>query len=361
MGYLSSTTLTDRGQNPCQNKKESSWHDAGNSRRRKRSETSGAELVFERRTTAPLSPGAGIGFKTQVACYHPITGYRAPGGGIRFSRSGAYRDLPVVISCGQCIGCRLEKSRQWAVRIYHESQMHEENCFLTLTYSDSKLPTNGSLNVEDWQAFVKRWRAKIHPQKVRFLQCGEYGDTTKRAHHHAAIFGANFPDRKPIADSAKGKEQWHSDTLDELWRQGYCTISELNYTSGAYIARYILKKITGPPAEDHYSEINKITGEVVQVKPEFITMSRNHGIGYSWFQKYYSEVYPADEVIIAGKPQRPPHYYDQLYSVIEPRQWAAVLKKRARNALKHEGDNTPDRREVKEIVKHAQIKTLTRS
>ena len=39
------------------------------------------------------------------------------------------------LPCGRCIGCRLERARQWAVRIMHESKMHDTNCFLTLTYS----------------------------------------------------------------------------------------------------------------------------------------------------------------------------------------------------------------------------------
>ena len=37
------------------------------------------------------------------------------------------------LPCGQCWGCRLQHSREWAVRCMHEAQMHEHNSFITLT------------------------------------------------------------------------------------------------------------------------------------------------------------------------------------------------------------------------------------
>lgn len=240
--------------------------------------------------------------------------------------------------------------------------MHQNNCFVTLTYSDKHLPELGSLNVRDWQTFAKRWRSEISPRNFRFLQCGEYGDNTKRPHHHAAIFGQSFmKDRVTIEDSPKGFPQWESPQLTRLWAKGRCTISALDYEAGAYIARYIMKKVTGPPAADHYSEIDPITGEFTEVKPEFITMSRRPGIGATWIKKYLSDVYPSDQVVIKGKIQRPPKFYDVYYQKINPQGFKSLLERRATKAQKFEADNTPDRREVKETVKHAQIRSLTRT
>ena len=239
--------------------------------------------------------------------------------------------------------------------------MHSQNCFLTLTYDDANLPTFGSLNVNDWQRFAKRWRFSISPSKFRFLQCGEYGEKTKRAHHHAAIFGQAFlHDRIQIEDTPKGFAQWESPSLTQLWGHGRATISALDYEAGAYIARYILKKVTGPPAEEHYSEINPLTGEIVQVKPEFITMSRHPGIGTSWIEKYLTDVYPSDQVVIKGKICRPPKFYDVYYQKQQPRAFKQLLERRMVKAQQYDDDNTPDRREVKEIVKKAQIHSLTR-
>jgi len=51
---------------------------------------------------------------------NPVTG-KWPLTGIK----DGYKDLPVELPCGRCIGCRLEKSRQWAIRCMHEAAEHE--------------------------------------------------------------------------------------------------------------------------------------------------------------------------------------------------------------------------------------------
>lgn len=232
--------------------------------------------------------------------------------------------------------------------------------FLTLTYSEKNLPPHGSLNLEDMQKFLKRYRARIQPQKIRFLQCGEYGEQNRRAHHHCAIFNHSFADQVEIEKTAKGHKQTESPLLNELWGHGRCTIGELNFKSANYLARYIMKKITGPPAEEHYAELDPITGEVVQVKPEYISMSKKPGIGYDWIMKYMSDVYPSDELVIAGKITKPPAYYDKIYQKLHPKEFRKILLRRLAAAGLKEWDNTPDRREVKECVKKAQIKALTR-
>ena len=42
----------------------------------------------------------------------------------------------VYLPCGQCMACRLNKSRDWATRCVLEAKMHKDNCFVTLTYKD---------------------------------------------------------------------------------------------------------------------------------------------------------------------------------------------------------------------------------
>jgi len=103
-----------------------------------------------------------------MPCYSPITGYRSkeinPTGkrSIVFNPAKAeQRDQALQISCGQCIGCRLERSRRWAVRCMHEAQMHRYSCFLTLTYSDEFLPSDGTLVLKDFQDFMKRLRKRV--------------------------------------------------------------------------------------------------------------------------------------------------------------------------------------------------------
>ena len=87
----------------------------------------------------------------------------------------------IIVSCKQCKGCRLEYSRQWAMRITHEQSLWLNNIFITLTYDDDHLPQLGNsttLVKKDFQDFMKRLRKKEnrHPNDpIRYYHCGEYG------------------------------------------------------------------------------------------------------------------------------------------------------------------------------------------
>ena len=297
-----------------------------------------------------------------MACYSPITGYRSPAGTITFKRAEGWGDLPVTINCGNCIGCRLEHARQWSVRCTHEAQMHESNCFLTLTYSDEFMPSTGSLNVRDWQTFAKRLRKSRGT--FRFYQCGEYGDPegSERPHHHALIFGLDFSHDQVLHDTTKqGHRIYTSRSLDELWGNGACYIGSLTQQSAAYVARYSLKKQKGKKAKSHYERIDIETGEVVDLKPPFSTMSRRPGIGATWYAKYASDVYPNDSFHINGKLQRPPKYYDALHERENPTEHAQVLKTRKATGREHRHNKTPERLKVREYICKQRAGELHRS
>ena len=118
-----------------------------------------------------------------MACFHPVIGFRAkypnPDSGrtplVFSARDAADPDDPLKIPCGRCIGCRLERSRQWAIRCVHEASLYERNCFITLTFSPEHFPKDRSLNKRDFQLFIKRLRKKFGPG-VRYFHCGEYGE-----------------------------------------------------------------------------------------------------------------------------------------------------------------------------------------
>lgn len=201
--------------------------------------------------------------------------------------------------------------------------MHDENSFITLTYSPEHLPPNGTLSLRDVQTFIKRLRKYLEPKKIRFFLCGEYGEDFGRPHYHAIIFGHAFPDRLPVsrlssASNDPNIKRFTSARLTELWGLGKTELGNVAFDSAAYVANYATKKITGPKAAEHYK------GR----KPEFLIMSRRKGIGHTWFEKFGSDVYPADEVIIRGKETRPPRYYDQigLYKCLAST--AAILARR---------------------------------
>lgn len=279
---------------------------------------------------------------------------------IVFNPSYGFPDLPVTVPCGQCLGCRLERSRQWSVRLMHENQMHELSTFVTLTYDDENLPESGSLIKSHFQSFMKRLR-KFHGSQIRFFHCGEYGETTRRPHYHAILFGIDFADKKPHSKNAQGDQIYTSETLAKIWGKGHCLIGAVTHKSAAYVARYIMKKVTGEKADEHYQSLNLVTGEIHSLTPEYVTMSTRPGIGYSWFKQYAQDVFPSDTVIVRGKESLPPKYYLRKLAEESPKAQKRITAKRIKRAKKCAADSTPDRLRTRLAVKQSQISQLKRT
>ena len=245
----------------------------------------------------------------------------------------------------------------------HEAQLHESNAFITLTYADEHLPQDRSLDKREFQLFIKRLRKSIQPQRLRYFHCGEYGAKLGRPHYHACLFGFDFPDKELQRYSKTGEKLYRSDLLDSAWQnKGWALIGEVTFQSAAYVARYITKKITGEAAHDHYLNVDKHTGEILNpLQPEYTTMSRRPGIGSDWFNKYAEDVYPSDEVICKGMAVKPPKYYDQLYEIQDPDSFREIKETRRKSAKARKHDNTPERLEAKRKVKLAQLNQLKRN
>ena len=297
-----------------------------------------------------------------MPCYHPMQGYRsrADGKTIVFNPTHGWVDRPLTIPCGQCVGCRLERSRQWAVRCVHEASLHEDNCFITLTYNNESLPEDGSLNKKHFQDFMKRLRKKYKNKKIRYYHCGEYGDKNFRPHYHAIIFGLQFDDQKLFTVN-NGEKLYTSEKLEKLWPFGFSTIGTVTFESAAYVARYVMKKVNGKNAKNHYERVDSNTGEIYSLVPEYNTMSRRPGIAAGWFDKYKDDVYPSDNIHLREKTFRPPKFYDKMYEHLMPNEMEKIKMQRMKNMQKHVKDNTAERLAVKEQVKHAQLNKLIRS
>jgi hypothetical protein len=203
------------------------------------------------------------------------------------------------------------------MRIKHEASLHDTNSFITLTYNKAHLPLHGTLQLKDFQDFMKRLRKKYKSSKqnpIPFYHCGEYGENgTRRPHYHAIIFNRHIT----------------QPNLQKLWsinKQpiGHVHIGQVTFDSAAYVAGYVNKKINGPKEQainmsnglKHYER--KITHEcgtqeIITLKKEYATMSRRPGIGKTWFDKQYTDAYPSDFITIKGRKMRPPKYYDKQY------------------------------------------------
>lgn len=308
-----------------------------------------------------------------MPCFYPIRGYRSNSPNengrypVVFNFKAGLADRPFSIPCGQCIGCRIERSRSWAIRCVHEASLYESNCFITLTYSDEFLSADRNLLVEDTQLFWKRLRKKFG-KGIRYFMCGEYGERFGRPHYHACVFNFDFPDKVFKRVNAIGDRIYSSDSLQKIWGMGDCEIGAVSYASAAYVARYVLKKITGPDAEQAYWFVDD-DGVCHDRRSEFVTMSRRPGIGRGWLDRYTTDVFPRGYLIHEGKRHRVPRFYDGLFELMidqgpmKPLGQSRIDKirsSRIRAASKKADDSSLERRRVREIVQLERMKRLKR-
>lgn len=146
-----------------------------------------------------------------------------------------------------------------------EATQHENNSFITLTYSDDQLPADGSVSPRELSLFLKRVR-KAYAHKIRYFACGEYGGKSGRPHYHIAIFGYPSCERGRTAPLRNGKCCGACDTIMDTWGKGKIDVAALETGSAAYIAGYVSKK---------YSSQSRPRGAA----PEFTRMSLRPGLG----------------------------------------------------------------------------------
>lgn len=360
-----------------------------------------------------------------MPCFNPLPAKRRPAGGrpTVYRRINAPNFCDLKLPCNKCIGCRIDRTAQWATRCLHESQQHKDNAFITLTIDTAYLqnlrpelvsPTRGrvdepedrdlttgsniaqerhasvpqsrsrgpvdsslqgtepvpygfgtrappSMAVPDWrggvskkahQQFIKNYRK--HHGPLRYYMCGEY--TKKWApHYHYLIFGHAFADRYYWKTSESGDKLYRSAMLEKLWPWGHAWIGDVTYESCAYVAAYVMKKIDGEKAWDHYRRQDE-AGNDYWLEPEFNEMSRRPGIAKNWWLKFNADVYPDDFIVNRnGGKMRPPRYYDKLLELMDPATMAVMRMKRELRAQELAGDNTPARLADKEAVTKAKM------
>jgi hypothetical protein len=258
-----------------------------------------------------------------------------------------------VVNCGRCWGCRLEYARQWSVRIMHELRYHDESMFLSLTYRDDALTwglNRPTLVPRDLQLFWKRLRKETNAN-IRYFGCGEYGDKLGRPHYHACVFG--YRPKDAVLEQVKnGNRLYSSDLLARIWSHGRIDFGEVTFQSASYVARYVMKKHLGKD-KDYY--------EREAIEPEFVRMSRRPGIGSQHFDDFKYDMFPNDFNVVNGCKSRPPRYYSQLLEQLDPVLYATIKAKRIEEQWKAVDSCNIKRLAVKERIKKAQTKTLTRS
>ncbi len=273
-----------------------------------------------------------------MACNKPLYGWLSVRGGFTMSSGDAYLTQRMSVPCGQCMGCRLARTSEWATRIMKEAGEYEENTFLSLTYDDKHIREDLSLHLPDLQKFIKRLRYDIwqdekkrgvrkkDAKKIRYYACGEYGNidevrdpyekikyvnkygSTKlaRPHYHIIIFNYWPEDCQEIKETDYGA--WYeSEKMEELWGKGFTSVGQVSFESAAYTASYVTKKINGDETRFHYKGREQ----------EFAVMSRGGkdskgklgGVGARYYQKYADEIWANNSIIVRGHKVVPPRYF----------------------------------------------------
>ena len=222
--------------------------------------------------------------------------------------------------CRKCLSCQVTKRQEWAMRCVMESETHEENSFITLTFSNEYNTTVG-YEKGILQKFMKRLRKKIYPKKVKYVACYEYGEGIgtrewwEHPHYHILLFGHEFKeDKKFLKKTRKGEFIYTSPTLEDLWSDpitkesyGMSSIGTLTHSSASYVAGYIHKKFNGY-IED---EIKHYTNPLGQLLPKERIYS-SQGISKAFYEKHKIQLYNHDYITYQDKKYPLPEYYNRL-------------------------------------------------
>ncbi len=247
-----------------------------------------------------------------------------------------------TIPCGQCLECRIKASKELAQRALAETTLHKSNYFITLTYDNEHIGhcygetvsrTTGeygfhpNLVKRDFQLFAKNLRqynAELGNSELVIFYCGEYGPEHGRPHFHAIVYGLELPDLK-LFKNENGVSYFTSDIVSNAWRdfehegkdarpRGFSLVCDVNWSTCAYVARYVTKKMIGNSENDYQSLCKDFNVEPQQ--REFHQGPKRPGLGKNWLLENMDDVYEHDKVVLpGGKLLQPCSYFDKLYDI----------------------------------------------
>lgn len=246
-----------------------------------------------------------------------------------------YEKTKQMLPCGHCVACRIAKSREWYVRLYHESFYHDNCMFITLTYNDDNLPSDGQLNKEALSAFIKRLRER-QETSLKYYCVGEYGDKTGRPHYHGIVYGLE-------------KEN----ELEDSWKKGFTYKGTVTLDSIRYVTDYVFKRLNGDAAEADG-----------RVQP-FSLMSKKLGKQYALDNadsiKYYKKVF------VKGVELGVPRYYakvldieEEMKEVRDPKEIRSPTNEtivRKKDLMKYGAREAERRQEMRLIQREKNIKS----
>lgn len=209
------------------------------------------------------------------------------------------------VPCGKCTNCKIQISKEWALRCCLELPYWDKAVFTTLTVNNENWLNDVSLHKEEFSDFVKNLRnelraKKYRGRKIKILGCGEYGDKGRK-HYHAIIFGIGLSDEKRFIGT---DETYISEDglIEKAWLKGNVFNGTVTYESCRYTASYVFKK--------YYDEMKEEVYTSKGLENPF--QHTSGGIGRRWWEEYKDITLQRGYIMFNGIKHTIPHYYLEL-------------------------------------------------
>lgn len=222
-----------------------------------------------------------------MACNNPL----------KIVKNGVVHTFP----CRWCMGCRIQRRTEWALRFRLESfscyKKGFGSSFCTFTYNDDYY--DGSVHLEHMSLMVKRLRYYLSQHnngqfvKFRYYICSEYGEnSTLRGHYHAIFFGLD--------------SSFLSEFLRKSWRYGFVSVEPVCSAHFRYVLKYMDKQALSHKDKKQYIE-------KFGRNPTGAIMSK--GIGVDYYNDHIDELIKNDGLLLDGsiRPLNP--YYSKKYGL----------------------------------------------
>lgn len=133
-----------------------------------------------------------------------------------------------VHPCGQCLNCLINNMRAWFVRSHFELKKKDRpyHYFLTLTYNDENLPSDGFCKKEDLKKFLNNLNTSFGLH-LRYFATADYGSINNRPHYHAIL----------LSEKRINQQQ-----VERIWKRGFVYLKPSNTDNIKYTLRYTVKK-----------------------------------------------------------------------------------------------------------------------
>lgn len=332
-----------------------------------------------------------------MTCYHPIKACYSKSDYAKYGKKHLHiliqsdskeavllnhRDYPtclyeyILIPCRKCAGCASDKAKEWSLRAIQECSIHNDNCFITLTYDNLSTTVQKdpeclrTLRYKHFQNFMKRLRKFYNKDKIGYMVCGEYGHKDGRAHWHAILFGFDFPD-KELVYIKDGYRHFTSPSLVRLWSDynkstgefspiGFIDLANVDNDCCNYVSQYVLKKLpVGEKGEiydtfvDKDGNVNFIHSNKGDRVAPFVRTSRNPAIGLNWYKKDGSKSVRNGYVTLLDRKRnltkriKTPEYYNKKFEEVNPDEFKIIKECKEEKMKKFYANRPLDREKLR--------------